>query len=651
HRECMSLLPVTSEMRLLLLLGVLAPTFALPEVRELQFAVNEHGFQNEGALHQQQQSGSLRTQQRQATEVTSTSLDNIDDDKSSSESTDIGLRVHPDGISHYAVSSGLTRQLLQRRTPPPPSPRPTPPSPRPRPSPPSPQPRPPPPSPPPRPPPPSPPPRPPPPSPPPRPPPPSPPPRPPPPSPPPRPPPPSPPLRPPPSSLPPQLTARPPPPSVVCQDDSTTASYCAGWKAAGYCSDSYSLGSDQCKTINNYWCSKTCGACGVPPAPPAPNDPKIGGCVDADAVLNLHNRYRAAHSSPPLVWNNTLASHAQAWAANLAAGGCDLYHEGYEGEGENLFAFWSSDSFALNCSLATKSWYDEILDYVFTNTPYTDNGGKLIGHFTQVVWAATTQVGCAAVQGSQCYVVSCRYTPPGNMAVDCFYLNNVRKNISVSSPPPSSSVSSPPPSSSVSSPPPSLATPPPPPPTASSPPPPPTASPPPTARPPPPSGIKVGGCIDSDATLDLHNRYRANHSTASLVWNNTLATHAQTWATNLAALGCSLNHEGVAGEGENLYASWTTSSIVLNCTRAVKSWYDEVLKYSFTNTPYTDNAGKTIGHFTQVVWVDTTQVGCGAAQGTTSTGFNCYIVSCRYAPPGNFIGDTSYFTNVRPKIP
>ncbi|GLI63392.1 hypothetical protein VaNZ11_006352, partial [Volvox africanus] len=143
----MSLLPVTSEMRLLLLLGVLAPTFALPEVRELQFAVNEHGFQNEGALHQQQQSGSLRTQQRQATEVTSTSLDNIDDDKSSSESTDIGLRVHPDGISHYAVSSGLTRQLLQGKqvlpSPPPPSPRPPPPSPPPRPPPPSPPPRPP----------------------------------------------------------------------------------------------------------------------------------------------------------------------------------------------------------------------------------------------------------------------------------------------------------------------------------------------------------------------------------------------------------------------------------------------------------------------------------------------------------------------------
>ncbi|GIM02607.1 hypothetical protein Vretimale_7473, partial [Volvox reticuliferus] len=471
----------------------------------------------------------------------------------------------------------------------------------------------------------------------------SPPPRPPPPSPPPPPPPPSPPPPrsppPPPSPPPPSpsssptiLAAPPPPPSLVCQDNSTTAPYCASWKTGGYCEDGYYY-SDPCYTIKDYWCPKTCGACGGPPPPPASNDPKIGGCVDADAVLDLHNRYRATHTSPPLVWNNTLASHAQTWATNLAAGGCGLQHEGYAGEGENLYAAWSSaGTLALNCSAAAKSWYDEVLDYVFTNTPYTDNAGKMIGHFTQVVWAATTQVGCAAVRGSQCYVVACRYTPQGNWARDCFYLKNVHKNTTVPSPPP------------VSSPPPSLTTKPPPPPV---PPPPSIKSPPPIVRPPPPS-TKVGGCMDPDAALDLHNQYRAYHSTPALAWDNTLATHAQAWAETLAAGGCGLKHEGFPDEGENLFAAWSSDTVDLNCTWAVEAWYDEVLKYSFTSTPYTDNRGKGIGHFTQVVWVDTTNVGCGAAESTTSSGDACYVVSCRYAPPGNYVGDGSYFDNVRP---
>ncbi|GIL68002.1 hypothetical protein Vafri_21336 [Volvox africanus] len=441
HRGCMSLLSVTSKMRLLLLLGVLAPTFALPEVRRLQFAVNENGFWNEGELHRhQQQSGSLRTQQRQTTEVTSTSLDNINDDKISSESTDVERRVHHDGISHYAVSSGITRQLLQGKkgwnSPPPPllrppSPHPSPPLPSPRPPPPSPLPRPPPPLSPPRPPPPSPPPRsspspspppprpPPPPSPPPprSPPPPSPPPpRPPPPPspPPPRPPPPPspPPPRPPPPPSPPPPRP-PPPPSPPPPRPPPPPSP-------------------------------------PPPRPPPPSPPpplkasppptsvlspppsgitKVGGCIDPDAALDLHNRYRANHSTPPLAWNNTLATHAQDWAANLAASGCGLSHEHYPGEGENLYAVWDTSDIVLNCTDSVESWYSEISRYSFTSTPYTDNKGKGVGHFTQIVWFDTTQVGCGAAQGISdeynCYVVSCRYAPPGNYIYDGSYYSNV----------------------------------------------------------------------------------------------------------------------------------------------------------------------------------------------------------------------------------
>ncbi|GIL78086.1 hypothetical protein Vretifemale_7519, partial [Volvox reticuliferus] len=172
----------------------------------------------------------------------------------------------------------------------------------------------------------------------------------------------------------------------------------------------------------------------------------------------------------------------------------------------------------------------------------------------------------------------------------------------------------------------------------------------PSLRPPPPS-TKVGGCMDPDAALDLHNQYRAYHSTPALAWDNTLATHAQAWAETLAAGGCGLKHEGLPDEGENLFAASSFDTVDLNCTWAVEAWYDEVSEYSFTSTPYRDNRGKGIGHFTQVVWVDTTNVGCGAAESTTSSGNACYVVSCRYAPPGNYVGDGSYYDNVRrPKV-
>lgn len=61
---------------------------------------------------------------------------------------------------------------------------------------------------------------------------------------------------------------------------------------------------------------------------------------------------------------------------------------------------------------ATQMWYDEVKDYNFENPG--NFGGT--GHFTQVVWLASQQMGVAkAGEGNGAQYVVARYSPAGNI--------------------------------------------------------------------------------------------------------------------------------------------------------------------------------------------------------------------------------------------
>lgn len=103
-------------------------------------------------------------------------------------------------------------------------------------------------------------------------------------------------------------------------------------------------------------------------------------------------------------------------------------------------------------------------------------------------------------------------------------------------------------------------------------------------------------------------------------------THAKTWAKNIAdAREC--KHSPDSEFGENVYCQ--SGGSIPTCDRVVKLWYDEVKDYDYDNPGYS----KKTGHFTQVVWKNSTGLGCGCSRNGALT-----FVICNYSPRGNVIG-------------
>jgi pathogenesis-related protein 1 len=138
--------------------------------------------------------------------------------------------------------------------------------------------------------------------------------------------------------------------------------------------------------------------------------------VDAAAVVAAHNRVRAKHCAPPLAWSAEVARSAQAWASTIRDRGCTLGHSGNGKYGENLAAGTSG---MLDANAVVGMWYDEREKFNFRSGGFS----MKTGHFTQVVWRGTRQVGCGMSQCNGLDVWICQYSPPGN--VEGQYRENV----------------------------------------------------------------------------------------------------------------------------------------------------------------------------------------------------------------------------------
>jgi uncharacterized protein YkwD len=138
----------------------------------------------------------------------------------------------------------------------------------------------------------------------------------------------------------------------------------------------------------------------------------------------------------------------------------------------------------------------------------------------------------------------------------------------------------------------------------------------------------------AERVVAAHNAVRRDAGTPPLVWDRDLAADAQGWAHYLAKSNRFEHSPNNARkpEGENL---WTGTSASYSFEEMVQSWSDEKQYFKPGRFPdiTTTKSWADVGHYTQMIWYNTTAVGCAV----TSNGTDDWLV-CRYGPPGNWIG-------------
>jgi pathogenesis-related protein 1 len=179
-------------------------------------------------------------------------------------------------------------------------------------------------------------------------------------------------------------------------------------------------------------------------------------------------------------------------------------------------------------------------------------------------------------------------------------------------------------------------------------------------------GEGTGGAAGGDAETGrlvgitaAHNAVRASVQTSPplspVTWNPTIAAYAQQWADELATTSCGSPHHRSSsdlrqvGYGENL-AAFSSTGAGSTAQEAVDGWSSEVSCYTLGTVAgteqcdvgcYTRLNSDGCGHYTQIVWRGTTEIGCGVAS-CKQGAFTTDIWICNYKPPGNIVGQTPY---------
>ena len=137
--------------------------------------------------------------------------------------------------------------------------------------------------------------------------------------------------------------------------------------------------------------------------------------------------------------------------------------------------------------------------------------------------------------------------------------------------------------------------------------------------------------------LAAHNLERVRVGTAPLRWDHALAAEAGVWARELVETGRWEHDPARHGHGENLWSGW--GDRIWTPEEMVGEWTAEKRLYVRGVFPNVSRTGDwtAVGHYTQMVWSETTHVGCAiAVRGNRS------VLACRYSPPGNIRGSRAF---------
>ncbi|GLJ27169.1 hypothetical protein SUGI_0532610 [Cryptomeria japonica] len=135
------------------------------------------------------------------------------------------------------------------------------------------------------------------------------------------------------------------------------------------------------------------------------------GLANSQAIADFidpQNAARKAVGLPALKWNSTVAAFARNYARQRR-NDCLLQHSEGSPYGENIF--WGEGP-KWTRRQAMNAWIDERKWYAHANNTCT---GPDCTHYTQMVWATTTSVGCSIIKckSNDTWVI-CSYDPPGN---------------------------------------------------------------------------------------------------------------------------------------------------------------------------------------------------------------------------------------------
>lgn len=131
--------------------------------------------------------------------------------------------------------------------------------------------------------------------------------------------------------------------------------------------------------------------------------------------------------------------------------------------------------------------------------------------------------------------------------------------------------------------------------------------------------------------LERHNFWRSEVGVTDIKYSNELAEVANSWAIEIKKQGCVFKRSENA-YGENMFKGTVGETTIGD---AVDSWGAEKQYYDIKKNKC--ESDEICGHYTQIVWKNTTDIGCAK---TICDGSVIWI--CNYNPPGNYVGQKPF---------